>query len=160
MGRPLGLDHRVVHKLANMMSKSRSLIGPTVLLAAIISAGCAKNQNPTVTGSVTYNGQPVESGYVSFSPTASGTSVGAKIVDGKYTAEKAHPGQFRVLVQATSGTPAPKTRVEAEKRAASRAAARPNYIPENAEGNGQTVEIKAGEQTIDIALKGPPRQSQ
>jgi hypothetical protein len=32
-----------------------------------------------------------------------------------------------------------------------------DYIPEDAEGNSQTVEIESGANTLDFALKGPPR---
>jgi hypothetical protein len=55
----------------------------------------------------------------------------------------------------------PKTREEAERLAKAQAGAppqSPNYIPENAQGNGQTVEITAGDQTLDFALTGPPRK--
>ena len=38
---------------------------------------------------------------------------------------------------------------------ADRAKAAASVIPENAEGNNQTVEITEGQQTLDFALTGP-----
>ena len=129
------------------------------LTSTIALIGCGGDAFPGLSGSVTYNGQPVESGFITFSPTGSGQSFGAKIVDGRYEPEKVQAGQFKVLVRAESEVQVAATREEAAKQAAAGGQkGSPNYIPENAKGNGQTVDIADGAQTLDFALTGPPRQ--
>jgi hypothetical protein len=139
-------------------------MGRFICLCAVSLAattGCHGSSGPRVSGSVTYNGAPVESGFVAFSPTGAGKSFGAKITGGKYQAEKAPIGPFRILVTASDAGEPVKTREEAEERARSRAG-KPdksaNYIREDAQGNGQVVEIKDGAQTIDLALSGSAKQ--
>jgi hypothetical protein len=124
----------------------------------LLCVGCSESA-PSLSGTITYNGAPVADGYVRFSPAASGTSFAAKITGGKYQADKVYTGQYTVLVTANTSVAGPRTREEAaaQRPGASTAAPAP-AIPENAEGNGQTVEITGGAQTLDFALTGPPRQ--
>jgi hypothetical protein len=134
----------------------------TVLLIAVglsASAGC--QQGPSVSGTVTYNGQPVEKGSVKFaSADGSGPGFGATIVDGKYTAEKVKLGPHIAQIRGLTDPP-PMTREEFLKarQSANRYNLPINYIPEDAEGNNQSVEIKDGSQTLDFAVTGPPRPS-
>ena len=128
------------------------LITPAFSVLFLLSIGCSETA-PSLSGTVTYNGAPVADGYVTFSPTGSGTSFAAKITGGKYNADKIYTGQFQALVTASPNAPAPRTREEA---AAQRPAATPApAIPENAQGNGRTVEITGGQQTLDFALTAP-----
>jgi phage tail sheath gpL-like len=132
-----------------------------VLLAAMFAViGCGGGDSAQlVSGSVTYNGQPVENGYITFSPTSAGQSFAAPIVGGKYRSDKAATGQFQILITATNDAPIAASREEAAKQSAERRKkSPPQHIPEDAAGNGQTVEIKDGAQTLDFALTGPPRQ--
>lgn len=139
------------------MSKFNSIACLYAIVAT--AAGCSTDSGERiVTGAVSYNDAPVDSGAVTFSPIGSGTSFGAKIVSGKYKTEKAYPGEYRVLIVAAQDGSQPRSREEAQRQATSAGTQSPNYIPETAEGNGQTVEIKAGAQTLDFALTGPPRQ--
>jgi hypothetical protein len=137
------------------------VVSAFVLASCGLIVGCGGGDASGVSGAVTYNGEPVEDGYVTFSPTGSGNSFGAKVVDGQYAAKNDKAGQFTVLVQGNRIDQVPKTREEAERIAKAQAGKppqSPNYIPEDAEGNNQTVEITGGEQTLDFALTGPPRQ--
>jgi hypothetical protein len=131
----------------------------SLYLGLTIVAGCvAAGGDPTVTGEVSYNGAPVESGVITFSPTGSGTSFGAKIASGKYQTEKAYTGEYRVMVVATQSGTAPRSREEAQQHQGGLSTQTGNYIPEEAEGNGKTVEIKGGDQTLDVVITGPPRK--
>jgi len=124
-----------------------------VALALIATAGCGGSASSELSGNVTYNGAPVESGTIAFTP-AGGTGVpfGAKISAGKYTAEKATAGSFVAVVSADNANAGPLTREQAAQQQSA-----PNYIPENATGNSQTVEVATG-QPLDFTITGPPRK--
>jgi hypothetical protein len=129
--------------------------GLLLVLASLPLFGCGGDgSEASLTGSVTYNGAPVESGSISFMPQGPGTPFGGKIVDGSYTAEKANAGKFIALISANAGDSAPRTREEAEQR---RNAPSPNYIPEKAEGNSKSIDVTGGGQVLDFAITGPPR---
>ncbi len=132
----------------------------SLLTAMFAIVGCDGGDSAQrVSGSVTFNGQPVESGYITFSPTSAGQSFAAPIVGGKYSSDKAAAGSYQVLVTATNDAPIAASREEAAKQSAERRKkGPPQHIPENATGNGQTVEVKDVDQTLDFALTGPPRQ--
>jgi hypothetical protein len=72
---------------------------PLILAACLVLSGCSKSNTATVTGTVAVDGQPAQSGYVSFfavdgrAPTA-----GAPIVDGRYTVQ-VKPGLCNVQVR-------------------------------------------------------------
>lgn len=140
----------------------RSSIAMLCVGACLTSLGCS-SKPPEVTGTVTYNGQPVESGSVSFRPQGAGTGFGAPIVDGKYTATKIYPGKMSALIRGVNAATAPLSHEESDRLAAeARASGKPlagpaEYIPEDAQGNNQSVEITGQQQTLDFAITGPPR---
>ena len=56
--------------------------------ALLLMAGC--ETKTTVSGTVTYNGEPVQKGYMSFAPSGGkGQSFAAPIVDGQYSVAEA-----------------------------------------------------------------------
>jgi hypothetical protein len=135
-------------------------------LASLVAfVGCA--QDTTVTGNVTFNGQPIERGSIRFVSTdKQGPTFGAVIKDGQYTVEKAVPGPKVVTIQAMDEKALPTSSAELEEMAAQANStgtriATPNelpaLIPADAAGNSQTVEIKQGAQTLDFHLKSPSR---
>ena len=147
------------------MPQFRSLIASAALLQLTGCGGSATS----VTGAVTYNGQAVEEGAISFRPAdGSGQAFGAPIVNGHYATAKAFPGNKKVVVIGVKKIDFGMSSEEAMRKANDAQAegkawgghlAEPaDYIPEDAEGNGQTVEIKVGDQTLDFAIKGPPRK--
>lgn len=74
------------------MPKEYGILNPAfTLLFIAISFGCGRSgiERVTVSGTVTYKGQPVQYGQVRFRPCGDtkGPSAGAFIVDGKYVAE-------------------------------------------------------------------------
>jgi hypothetical protein len=125
----------------------------TTFLAA---AGCGENGGPSLSGTATYNGAPVANGTISFTAIEGESSFGAEVIEGKYVVEDPLPGQYKVTIRAHQAVAdMPKTR---EAFTASAGKSPPsNSIPEDAEGNGQTVEIKDESQTIDFAITGPPK---
>jgi hypothetical protein len=75
--------------------------GLAVTLGAVLAgaAGCGSSQKPIgqLSGTVTFKGQPVPAGYISFTPDAAkggqGTVKVAQIKDGKYdTSQSSDPG--------------------------------------------------------------------
>jgi hypothetical protein len=131
-----------------------SIIGAAMLIVA----GCQKVDS--ISGSVTYNGEPVQKGAITFaSADGSGPGFGAMVEDGKYTTDRARRGAH--VAQVRGVTDRPVLSKEEFLNRADRHHVRydlpTDYIPEDAEGNNQTVDIQGGSQAFDIAIKGPPR---
>ena len=129
--------------------------------------GCGE-KIATVTGTVTYNGELVEKGSISFRPIdGTGQSFGARIIDGKYTAaDRVTPGTKLVVVFGTKKINHYMSSEESYKKAEeARKAGKQwvdgmepaDYIAEDAEGNSKEVEILPGDQTIDFSITGVPR---
>lgn len=58
-----------------------------VLFISCVAVGCSDPTIGTVTGTITVDGEPAETGSVAFIPTdGKGSTAGGKIVDGSYTA--------------------------------------------------------------------------
>jgi hypothetical protein len=73
----------------------------------LIGSGCSQ---PTVSGTVTFDGQPVSEGHIAFVPeSGTGQGGGANIVNGAYTV-KAAAGKYRVEINASRMTPLPPGR--------------------------------------------------
>jgi hypothetical protein len=137
----------------------------TILVLVIAAfAGCSQ-EGGTISGSVTFNGQPVEAGSISFRPAdGMGQILAARIENGNYSIAGATPGGRTVAIR---GTKKVKLALSSEESARAAAAAEAagnqagvhigdpaDYIAEDAEGNNSTVELTGGDQTLDFALKG------
>lgn len=150
------------------MCKPLRMVAIALVMTIIVgSIGCQQSDT-TVEGTVTYNGEPVKKGYISFRPTeGSGQSFAAPITDGRYRIAQGTPGKRTVVITGVKeinfyASSAESYKKAAEDRAAGRfqadVAEAADYIAENAEGNSQEVEIKPGNQIIDFSLTGTPRQ--
>jgi hypothetical protein len=146
------------------MKSVRSLV-PAVVVAAGLLAGCGASE-VTVSGEVTYDGQPVGDGYITFTPTdGKGNDAGAPITGGRYTISGLPPGPKVVQVIAVKKVNFASSSEEMMQRAAearksgdhSGLVDPADTIPANAEGNNVTVELKAGAQTLNFALKPPAK---
>jgi hypothetical protein len=131
---------------------------PLMAVLLFCLAGC--RQQNRLSGEVTYNGEPVEMGSVTFtSADGSGPGFGAQVVDGTYSTDKVklgeHVANVRGLSKATFANR--KEYIKLREQQDNRYGLPVDYIPEDAEGNGQTVDIEGGEQTLDFDVKGPPR---
>ena len=117
-----------------------------------------------MTGSVSYEGQPVESGSITFLPAdGQGPSAGAAITGGQYRVDEITPGEKTVQIVGLKEIAFARSSAEmaqqAEEAARRGTAAAPveqaSEIPADAEGNNATVEVKPGKQTLDFQLKRP-----
>jgi hypothetical protein len=139
------------------------IIFATIVLAL---AGCGDGKKAMVTGKVTYEGQAVESGFITFFPEdKQGTSVEGEIINGEYTIVNLTPGKKRVFISITeqvepTTTNITKSREEANtERLAKRKKKAPSSkqsLPGNFSGNNKIVDIVLGSQQVDIPL-GKPR---
>lgn len=128
--------------------------------------GC--EQKTEISGKVTYNGEPVDKGSITFKPNgAGGRSFGAPITDGAYSADQAQPGNWTAIIIGVKKIDFAMSSEEAARKA-NESNATPDhlkgqvseaadYIPEDADGNSKAIDIAAGKQTIDFDVKGPPR---
>jgi hypothetical protein len=131
-----------------------------------VAAGCTKVAKATVHGAVTYDGQAVESGFVTFhSEEVQGARAAGEIKNGEYTVENVSLGKNRVEVVASEQQPAPagnQTRRSREEANAERlgkmkhheAKAKPS-IAKNAVGNNEIWEIGTGRTKLDLTLRAP-----
>ena len=146
-----------------MRRKCMARVWPAVL--ALAAAGCGGNA-ASVSGTVTYDGQPVGDGMVTFLPAdGKGAVAGGKITDGRYTVENLTPGPKVVQVVAVKAVPFARSSEEMAKRAAENKSRGDgsglidpaDTIPADAEGNNATHEVKPGKQTLDLDLKKPAK---
>jgi hypothetical protein len=80
----------------------------SALLIAVVAQGCSSESRSGVTGSVTYLGEPIAVGTITFLPkTENGIKCGALIDQGKYTVEPKvgpQPGTHRVEIRWAKST--------------------------------------------------------
>jgi hypothetical protein len=144
------------------MHQARRFTASLVLgVSAALISGCGQSL-ANVSGVVTYDGQPVDDGYITFTPTdGKGKDVGGPIVGGRYTVTEMPPGRKLVKVIGVRKVNFASTSEEMMRKA-SEARKSGNYdglvdpadtIADNAEGNNTEVEIKAGDNTHDVHLK-------
>lgn len=121
-------------------------------------SGCGRSGGVTVSGTVTFDGRPVEEGYITLSPAdGKGPSAGGPIKEGKFSISGVLPGEKIVSVTGGGKMEFPKTSEEMAQMAArgQQVQAAPQ-IPPNAKGNNQKVTITSqGQQTLEISLSSP-----
>ena len=126
---------------------------------AALAAGCGRGGGTTVSGRVTYEDAPVARGQIMFTPAdGKGPIVGGEISAGSYSLSDVSPGQKVVQISASEDAPVVLTTEDLAKAAQTGKAAAPPpkvTVPPNAAGNGATIEIKSGRQTLDFHLKKP-----
>lgn len=146
----------------------RRLAAVAALVAAAAGLpGCNANATATATGSVTYEGQPVGDGYITFTPAdGKGQDAGGRIANGRYAVAGLPPGPKVVKVIAVRKVNFASTSAEMQQKAAE-ARKGGNHdglvdpadtIPDDAEGNNVTVEVAPGSQTRDFNLKKPAKK--
>lgn len=146
------------------MGLARSFVATVVLVAVLGSSGCGSGGMATVSGTVTYEGEPVREGFVTFTPAdGKGPDAGGPIAAGRYSVSGMTPGRKLVKVVAVKKVNFASTSAEMQaKGSAARKAG--NYdglvdpadtIPANADGNNVTLDVVAGSQTQNFQLKKP-----
>src|SRR5882724_10607403 len=87
--------------------------------AAVLLPGCGSSPTATVSGSVTYDGQPVGEGYVTFTPSdGKGRDAGGPIANGQYSVTGLSPGPKVVKVIAVKKVNFASTSAEMQRKAA------------------------------------------
>ena len=144
------------------------VLAAAVTLAGVagLLAGCGSSL-ASVSGQVTYDGKPVEEGYITFTPAdGKGKDAGGPIKNGRYRVTELPPGPKVVKVIGLKKVSFASTSEEMQRKA-SEARKAGNYdglvdpadtIPENAEGNNVKIDLKPGEQTQNYDLKSPARR--
>lgn len=138
-----------------MCSKHGLWLG-LILLGAIV--GCGENLG-TISGSVSYNGEPVQTGAIAFLPAdGNGPASGGEITNGVYRVTDVQPGPKIVKVEAVKQVQfAQNTADLAEAAKAGTVPEAADLIPADAEGNNEKMTVTAGNQTRDFSLS-PPKE--
>jgi len=137
---------------------------PIAVLLVGFGGGCFSNSTGTVSGSVTFNGQPVEKGLITFSPTGNkGGTAGGEVLAGKFQVEGIVPAEYQVSVAAVpelkiigpNDPEAKRTLSDAEIRALI------DPLPADTTGKERSLEVKGGSQVLDFKLesKSQPRET-
>lgn len=131
-----------------MSHTKRNRLGQVCLLAMILSVGCGPSGPRTypVEGTISFDGQPIEEGYVTFAPQQRGeTPVAGPIKAGKY-ALRVTEGDKRIEVQASQfvGPENPIMGLRAKEQ----------YIPDryNVESELKATVTADGENEFDFEL--------
>jgi hypothetical protein len=154
-----------IPRLENLIFMLRACFGlraSDFVLLTLLVAGCGGGSGSVVTGAVSYEGEPVAKGQITFTPAdGKGPIAGDDIVAGKYRVVDLAPGQKIVQITAVDDSAPILSSADMAKAAASGKPAAPPpkvLVPPDAVGNGATVEVKAGSQTHDFTLKKPAGQ--
>ena len=127
----------------------RKFVSPAAILIVCFVAGCGDGLLE-VSGNVTYEGEAVEQGTISFVDAATSSSVAVPIENGAYTL-RTSPGSKRVEIRASRPLP-PERQTQPEM-----GLMYDDYIP--AEYNrASTLSAnvsESGERTFDFHLKAP-----
>lgn len=136
---------------------SRLLAISVAFAIVLVSApGCGGDGLYEVQGEATWNGQPIEEGYVEFRPTdGQGQVVGADIRDGKFVL-RAVPGEknVSVIAQRKVGETAPTERIPHPEPIYEQ------FLPAKFNLNSELrVTISADDPTLRLALEGEEARS-
>lgn len=127
-------------------------------ILTLSALGCTPTSSSAI-GSITFEGEPVDQGNITFSPR-SGPVVGGEIKNGKYSVAGLTPGPAVVNIIAVKNVPFARSSEEMARMAEEQKLKGndnglidpADVIPEDAEGNNQTVSIAPGRQTLDFKL--------
>lgn len=141
----------------------RTLFLAPAILSLLVVAGCGPG-TAHLSGNVTYDGQPVMHGWISFLPTDNeGPAIGGPITDGKYDVEKIQPGRKLIKIEAVKKVPFARSDAEMKKMAeaakqrgnGSGLIDKADIIPPDAIGNNETVDVTPGKHTLDLPITHP-----
>jgi hypothetical protein len=139
--------------------------GAVLLVTALVS-GCG-GSGATVSGTVTFEGEPVNHGHISFMPTdGKGPAEGAPIRDGRYELAIRIPGPKMVKIEAVKKVQTNWSSLEGQeayREAVAHGTLAKLYetndlIAPDAIGNNQKVEVVSGKHTFDFELRKSPKE--
>lgn len=126
------------------------------IAAAGLLVGC--QQSDTLQGKVTYNGEAVQKGSITFlSADGEGSGFSAQIAEGAFTTDRLKLGKHIAIVRGVENAGPVSKEQSIRERQSNPQGLATDYIPEDAKGNSQSVDITGGAQTLDFVLEGPPR---
>ncbi|MBM3965186.1 MAG: hypothetical protein FJ308_09005 [Planctomycetes bacterium] len=137
------------------------LFAAAICVAIVASVGCSST-TATIYGTVTFEGQDVEKGMMTFTPAdGSGSVVGCDIKNGKFYAKGVTPGRNVLLVTAVKQVTFARSSEEMAQMAQGPAAQEgivglidpADLIPSNAEGNNQIHTFQTGSNQLELAIK-------
>jgi hypothetical protein len=128
-----------------------------LLILATLS-GCGQSQSGTVTGKVTFNGEPVGAGTVAFYGTGDKAAIAALRPDGTYEAVGVPLGEVKVTVTTPPPPPAPEVAANnpmMRKKKVTVPTAKGTSLPPkyaSATTSQLTLTVTEGTQTFNIPL--------
>lgn len=143
----------------------RTWAGLLLLSCGLMLAGCGSGSNGTVSGKVSYKGQPLKGGNVSIIPKKGGTLSSPIAEDGSYKISKVPIGSATITVETKSLRPVPQKSLPGPYAKAPKDVLpqgvqgdpkRYVRIPDkyaDPEGSGLSLDVKGGVQTHNIDLK-------
>lgn len=95
--------HNQIRKVFEIIAPTHSLRGWLCAIGLLVLLGCGHGERVPAEGTVTLDGQPLESGCIQFRPLAGtkGPTAGADVIDGKFivpTRGASFAGMFRVEI--------------------------------------------------------------
>lgn len=138
-------------------------------LVALVGCGESGSTKSRVSGTITYEGKPVEKGIVQFEPQSNkGTPASGAITNGNYSVVGVEIGKYKVTVSVDTQTQGPRTMEDYQKAqgpqkdyarnpaaAAKKTGGGQESIPHDAVGNGAVHDVHEKNQTLDIKLTKP-----
>jgi hypothetical protein len=141
------------------IARCAKLPSAILMVLAVFCAGCGSESGAIVSGNVTYEGAPVASGQIMFTPAdGKGPIVGGPIAAGAYSVSDVLPGQKVVQISSIEDAAVALSSEDLARAAQTGKPAAPPpriLVPPDAEGNGKTIEVKSGKQAVDFHLKKP-----
>lgn len=135
------------------ISSSRSLMCSALLVLCAL-VGCNGDGKLSIDGTATWNGQPIQKGYIELQPIGEGHFASAEIEDGKFTLQTS-PGKRLVKVTAEKkiGETPPTDRIPEAKPIMFQ------FVPPkyNSESTLE-MDISSSSPTLDVALEGDELQ--
>lgn len=160
----LGTDSAMTRTLPRLSALAASA---ALVLAVVGCGGDSFGKRYAVSGTVTYNGEPVEKGTITFHPVdlTTGRAATGQIVDGKYTLstagdrDGAFPGDYKVSISARDanlqGAMNPEGGSAKQDDVAKAYAEAKKLVPakyELPDTSGLTFKVEAKSNTADFAL--------
>ena len=124
------------------------------LCSAFILAGCGGSQNAEVSGTVTFDGKPIENGSIVFlSADGNGPTTGGTIENGKYSVQNVPVGLCKIQIKAAKETTKMKMYDDPKAEWVQKAGEEmlpPKYTDEKA--TELNFEVKSGKNEKDFSL--------
>jgi hypothetical protein len=147
---------RRVYEHARWAHSTRRALALYAIAGASLLVGC--QQSDSLHGKVTYNGEAVKKGSITFlSADGEGSGFSAQVADGAYASDRLKLGKHIAIVRGVENAGPVSKDESIKQRTTNPHGLATDYIPEDAKGNSQSVDITGGAQNLDFVLEGPPR---